>query len=244
MNHARRLALSLILAAPLAAQEEIVSAAEVVKPQTFSLEFPGGSLSDLIDAIRRAADGANIVASALASEVELPAIMLRNATVQASLMSVRMIAPEHYRVSVETQVDSGTPVHSVTVTGTQNPQLNQPHQDYRGVRVFSIRSLIEALPSDPPGFADKLLSAATVLSAVENGLEVSRPASHGEVRVEGKAPWDLRYHEDSKLLFVSAHPDQLVLVQEVLQALEQDVQQARTASLRSTANTQTGGKDH
>lgn len=247
MKHIRTLALSVILVAPLAAQEPETRAASNPAPQeTISLEFRGGSLSDLIAEIRRVADGANIVASALASEVELPAITLRDATVYQALQAVRNIVSQPYAVRVEPHLDADTskPVFSVGVMKVQNPQVSTTSGPDRRVHVFSIRSLIEELPSDPPGFADKLFSTETVLSAVENGLEVSRPASHGKERVEGQAPWDMRYHEDSKLLFVSAQGAQLSLVHEVLQALEQDVRQARiSATQAGHVQNQTGAKD-
>ncbi len=197
-----------------------------VRDSVVNIAFAGGSLQVFVDQLAANAD-VNIVVGALAAEVILPPVEIKNAMVGDVLQAVARIAPEPYRVRAETSSKGSrsTTVHVLTIeTKGPAPELL--------VRVFSLGAVVR----ERTGLAGKVpgVEAKTVLSALEAGA-----------RAQGR-PIDLRFHEESLLLFVNGTPAQLRLVEEVLGNLERE--QARrldeaSAGMHGKANPDAGGKD-
>jgi hypothetical protein len=193
-------------AAPTPAQAPVIS-----------VDFPGGSLRELIDAMRRIDPRLNITASSLAQDVKLPEMAIKGAAVINVLTAAAAVAPPDYAVMCNASQGPGEPVYMVMVQGRQQQQMGQgmaPAQ-LREVRVFSLRSLIEAQPADGKD-RPIALPVETVLSALESG-----------VRMGAREDAELKYHRDSGLLFVNGQAQQINVVREVLQNLEQDQKEAR-----------------
>jgi hypothetical protein len=210
---------SLILAAMLlpalvpAQQETPASAPQT--PFTITLSFPGGSLADFLGRVRALDGRINIVATEIASEVTLPAVELRDAAVLSALQSVSSIVPDPFKVRAQMLTSpGGNPVYTVEV------DVRGPTPKAQEVHVFSLAMLIRPLPGDSeqPKVA---MEAKTVLSALEAGAHVMG------------GQFDLRYHEESGLLFVSGTSKQINLVQEVLGNLEREQQRMRNELQRA-----------
>lgn len=187
------------------------AAAEVAAAApTVSVVFEGGTLADLLAAIRRQAPGVNIVASQIAEKVQLPRIELHGASLRAALDSVALVVPDPYRAkAVETRAkDASATVYSIAVITNQTQA--RPETE---VRVFSLLSLIAQLPGEKGD--GRVLSTTTVLSAIEAGA-----------RALGESI-DLRFHEESNLLFVRGTRVQIDVVQQVLGSLQKDLDKFR-----------------
>lgn len=214
---------------PLAAQEHPhdpapTAQAPVEDRALVSLKFPGGTLKQLLDVVRAQAPAVNIVASELAAEVPLPPIELRDVGCMAALDAIARIVPEPYRakINVSKQSPGGAAMCAVMV---QSPR---PPAQTTTVQVFSLASLIRELPGADAG-TPTALPAQTVLSALEAGA-----------RVMGE-PLDMRFHEESSLLFVKGGPTQLELVQQVLGNLQREQDRLR-AELERRRNAQRATK--
>ncbi len=189
-----------------------------------SIEFPGGSLTTLLEQIRKAGDNVNIVASNLSDSVELPKLTLKNATVGAALKGISKIVASPYYVAVETEIDGiGQPVYALAIrknTGVTNTAMASGPD----VAVFSLRGLTERLATDPEG-SNLVMPAKTILSAIDAGLSVTV-----DDKDRTQTPATIRYHEDSGLLFVRGSHMQTRLAQQVLSQLEANLNERRQAA--------------
>lgn len=189
---------------------------------TVSIEFAGGTLEQFIDKIRQADGNVNIVASEMASGITLPALTLREATVESALRAVGNIVPPDFNVDVKTERGkTGLPVHVVLVrsrprsVGGGLPGMASDEPSF--VRVFSIRTITEALPNTP---RDLVMDAKTVLTAIDTGLDIgSKPPSA-----------TIRYHKESGLLFVRGTATQISVIDEALQSIARDLDRLRSAA--------------
>lgn len=186
------------------------------------LSFQGGSLADLVAAVKKASDDGNIVASPMAADVPVPALSLKRATILTSLQAVARIVGSPYDARVDVEASGfGNEVYSVAVR--KLPQAATQHgaqDDGDRVAVFSLSALTRPLPTDPKDYA-VTLSATTVLTAVEAGLSVA----------ENDPSATLKYHEESMLLFVRGSRQQLSVVDQTLDNLRDDLHDRRKAAV-------------
>ncbi|MCA8943256.1 MAG: hypothetical protein KDB80_11905 [Planctomycetes bacterium] len=204
------------LAAPAIAQDQ--------SKKLLDLTFPGGNLAEFVAAVKTASGDGNVVASPLAVEVDVPPLTLKQATLLTSLKAVARIVAAPYHAQIEMDASSfGNEVYSVAVIKTEpaGPRA-AGYSDRERVAVFSLAKLTSPLPTDPKGY-EITLSARTVLSAIEAGLSVSRTKSQPSIK----------YHEDSRLLFVSGAGDQLSLVVQTLENLTTDLEERRNSAMRA-----------
>ena len=212
--------------------------------EVVSVDFEGGTLADFADALRDAGKDVNILLPDTAHDVAVPAVTLRQASVEAALNAVGSIVDPNYLVEVRTQrAGQGNSVHALRVLAKSSQQVsgvvagNGPGSSRpTDVQVFSLRSLTESLPGDPEGATNK---AETILTAVETGLGVAGETNSKAV---------LRYHEDSGLLFVRGTRVETGLVQSILHRMNEHVVQQRMAArqvqgrLGAAPNSQPGAK--
>lgn len=222
------LATLLALTATLRAQEEPPAEPAAPMAPIVSIDFPGGTLQGFIAQIQQIDDKVNIVVSEMASDITLPALTLRDATVESALRAVGNIVSADYDVAVKTERGkTGLPVHAVMVrsrqrivTGTATTNVaaaeNAPRQV---VQVFSIRTITEALPNEP---RDLVMDAKTLLSAIDTGLGIDPDSPQAKIR----------YHKESGMLFVRGTPTQIHLIGETLQSISRDLDQQRHAAQR------------
>lgn len=223
----------LAIAGVCAAQDQIDPAAPPIlkafaerKPAEIqALSFAGGSLTEFANAVVQA-HAANIVLSKLAEGAEVPAMELKQTSVEAALRTACRTVRDPYRADLEvtpsldpeTKRPTGKPIYHVRVD--RPPQGNKAsvtaHTAPPEVRVFSLRFLTsaDAGPATPVN---------SVLTAIDTGLGMV-----AETAPAGPAPAKatVRFHADSNLLFVAGSPAQLDVVQQVLMRLEGDRAQA------------------
>lgn len=225
----------LLTVAPSAQQAEI-------NPQpghTVSVDFRGGTLTEFAASLRSAGDNVNIVVPENASKVKIPALVLRQTSVEAALKAVTQVVEPTVRLSVDVSVGNvpnvgivGEPVYSVRVSlqrDSPGAVTTAGMGNQRTVRVFSLRNLTKPMPGEASDAA--LSNVKTILTAIDTGLAVAGMREELEVG-EADTKALVRFHEDSDLLFVAGTHTQLRLVEEVLSNLERDAQTIRNAMKR------------
>jgi len=214
----------------LAAQEAGAQQAKKVSSQAndpvVSLDFAGGSLAKFAAALREVGDDVNIVLPSLATEVDLPALVLSRASVESALKSIGSIASEDFRVEVATLRSAlGKPVYAVSVRPTSNKRTaattpnTQANDQPTRVDVFSLKFLTSTVPGDI-GDGAVTIKPETILTAVDTGLGIGSGASEPVIR----------YHQDSGLLFIKGTGLEIALVRQILRNMENDVRRLREAS--------------
>lgn len=206
-------------------------------PHTLSVDFKGGTLAEYVAALRAAGTNVNVVLPDSATKVRVPALVLRETSVEAALRAVTTVVDPSIQLNVNTSVGTlpnqgpiGEPVYSVQVRQIEsNPFGNMPGTaqpstpSARVVRVFALRSLLKRGDGSGDG-----LEVKTILTAVDTGLSVV--AEHATVDTgDGDNKAVVRYHEDSALLFVSGTVAQLRVIDEVISNLRRDTDDPRPA---------------
>ena len=191
--------------------------------QTIDVDFNGGTLADLVNVLRGAANGVNILIPPEAAEVSVPNLALRTVSVEAALRAVAdVVTDQRANVGIGVvRVGGGQPVFTVRVL-LARPAADEPGSEETFVRVYSIRSMTEHNPRDNEG--DPItMSAETILTAIDTGLEVASGQTE-------KA--QIRYHEDSGLLFVRGTWAQNNLIESILENMNRDMAARRAANRR------------
>ncbi|MEM7199727.1 MAG: hypothetical protein AAF628_05635 [Planctomycetota bacterium] len=193
---------------PLSAQEaETVTGGHLV-----TLQFRGGTLADYVSAVRETGPAVNIMLAENADLVPVPAVKLTQVPVSGALQAAASVVGDVAHVDVRCIGGPvGKDIYAVAVQmkGQAGPvtatvQATPPVKSR--VRVYSL------------GFTRSEAEVKTVLNAVEQGLELCEEASP-----------ILRFHEDSRLLFVRGSRDQGELVESVLARLSFELSQSRGA---------------
>lgn len=221
---ARALAALLFLVPTLAAQPATEERPRRVETPTLDVNFKGGTLLDLVDLLRAQNDMINIVAPELAARVPVPPMQLHSVTAEAALRAAATVVDKPFDLNVQpiTEKTGGAVlalrVQERTTRAVANMGVVSP--DEIRVEVFSLRAITKALPNEPDGIVHR---TATVLTAIDTGL--------GFVQAPTKP--NIKFHEDSGLLFVSATSDQIGVVSAVLNQLERSVAAARAEAARA-----------
>lgn len=176
-----------------------------------SLDFPGGSARQYVDAIQRAAGELNIVIAPEADEVLMPPVSLKFVTPSAALDllndRVRASREREVRLHVKhlTAYDPRErPTYQVvaTVSGRSNPTA---------AHVWTVAALL-----------DNGLTSDAVLAAVEMAIEI----------VGSETDLDVRFHEDTALLIASGDEAQLDAIDEVIDRLHEVIERRREDPMR------------
>jgi hypothetical protein len=196
---------------------------------TLSVDFPGGTVGQYIDALKKAAgrNAVNVVASRQAMEVPVAPISLRDISLYAALSAVQGAGGREIRWDVrplglspsknaEAWALEMQPTGQVAQMGPA--QRSQPEG---GIRVFSLRDLTEPLPGDPPGVA-LTKSPEIVLTAVRAALDLAGN--------QGGDPPEMKFHEDSGLLIVHGNNEQIGAVMQTLDQMKDDIRRRRDAA--------------
>jgi hypothetical protein len=194
-----------------------------------TIEFRGGTLADYVAAIRATSDEINVLMPPEAAKMRVPPVTLRNVGVEAALDAVTDIADGNYDVAIRTRrSEKGTnPVH-VVMMKQRNARASGAPTAERVVRVYSLRGLTEPLATDPKGAA-LTLRPETILTAVQAGLGIGADEG-GEADGQKAMEGSMKYHADSGLLFVNATLDRVNMVEQTIAALEQDLNERRSAA--------------
>lgn len=174
-------------------------AERALRASTVDIAWTGGTLADLVAAVRTERDCNVVLATPAAGEVEIPPFRVRLVTpamLFTSLNALLADGPISLRVEVidppaaPQQTPDATPLEPlpVIVIRRKTPPLAQELHDlsgWNGANDAGIKSLVEAID-----FAMQNAGSADLVS--------------------------LRYHEPTKLLFVKAPVDSLALIREIV----------------------------
>ena len=186
-----------------------------------TIEFPGGSLAQRVDALRPLSKGTNILIQPEADQVVLPPLQLRQVDAFTALKAIEMLVDDRGSHTMSVQKLGGQQQDVLTVR-IRERRTRETQTPPTMVRVFSLRWLTTALPHEAAA-ADAVLTPDTILTAIDVGLGLAG----------GDKPV-LRYHADSGLLFVQGGPQHVDVVQQVLMSLQEDLAQRRKSGSGGT----------
>lgn len=183
-----------------------------------ALDFPGGTIADYIEAIKKAIEpvASNILVRGDAGAVPMGPAMLEGVPLANAL---RLLAghsqdgPNAWFVEVNTlSSPQGRPAYAVHVKMAGSP--------FRGagqtkILVLSLKEITTAFPGDPP---EVVVHAETVLTAIETALAVAA-GDGGEARVQ--------YHEESGLLVMAGGSSALDSANQIVEAIADDIRTRR-----------------
>ena len=195
-----------------------------------AVSFPGGTVAEYLEAVKRSAGDlaeVNVVLDGEAAGSAMPPAELRKVRVEDAIHLIPAIARSGSGQPLEfTEVArEPTPVYVLRVETAPGkpPPGGSPGADFGAMAspggspavqngglkldVFSLRSLIE--PGHGAAEDARRLTAETILSALEQALAEANQGS----------PASLKYHAESYLLMVRGTPAQLEVVRQVLETL-------------------------
>lgn len=233
MTHSRTALLAALLAAALAAPSALAQPSpranrpDNAQPEpkvfapgkqsgTVTLKFPGGTVRDYVEMVRKNAVDVvvNVSFTDSVDQLEMPAIEFTGVFVGTALDAVsKMVAPHAEQFVHVNQLRGGSGITGETlyILGLESngPGATPP----RKMIVLSLNNLIGS-PWAPRGSEEGAIPAATILTAIETAAR----AAPGD----GVAP-DIRYHKESGMLLVQGTRNQLEVVQQVFSHFQDDV---------------------
>lgn len=191
---------------------------ELPEPEKLlSVEFPGGTIGQYVDALRKSSPGgsANIVVSERASRIPISAIKLKDVTLEVAVYAIPAAysgAPGMWHVGDvlppnSTRINGMFPGQFFDGRNTTFQVDFETRADFNSVdsqvESFSLARLL-----NPGGAAKPNENAAVVLTAIDTGLRL--------LTEEADRQPELKFHPDSSLLFVRGTSIQVKLVGSVV----------------------------
>lgn len=193
------------------AQHQAEAARQALASQPkVTLEFKGGSLAELLSAIRASNPAINIISSEDAQRVGVPSMSLKESPIGSVLKALEglelwdLADKSPWRVSC-TSSDNVYAVSPIAVGAIPRKPMTQPSE----VRVWGLKPVIEAG-----------VTADAALSAVQAALSMNG------------AKADVKFHAETGLLLVNAPPQALDTVNQVVRTLESQSQSGNAARKR------------
>lgn len=180
--------------------------APLPEPKPINLEFPGGTATEYINAVRKAATDVNIVTMADLSSIQVPPVSLKNVNPASAIEILQSIPQEqpgrhieiHFR---EDRPKSREQLPVFTVTANIIANSVQGRRAGEQTTVASISDLLEGK-----------LKAADLLTAVQTALEMLKNEAQ---------PAQIRFHEETGLLIARGSDDQISAITMVLQQVRE-----------------------
>jgi len=205
------------LAVVLIALAFILSGANTVHAQTvfesndrglISVDFPGGTITEYIDALAKAAGSVNVLISTEAADLSMPPVKLTKVSVSAAIDLVNGTRTDKNDRFVNLDVDHLRQYEAneqeTFKINANRPNRGRPTEVKTLSRVWSIAHLIQ----------DGVYNSKVVLEAVEMAIAVTKSTSKV----------DIRFHEATGLLIASGSTSQLSAIENVLGELGQSQQ--------------------
>ncbi|MHC5036184.1 MAG: hypothetical protein ACYTHM_02620 [Planctomycetota bacterium] len=166
------------------------------------IDFPGGTLAKLLDLIETTIRSkANVIISEQAKSAIVPPFHLRSVTAHEIFTAISKI---HLGNTVGLQASRRGNILAVTSTQAKlDPRLQK-----RKVQLYDVRDLLN--PRGP-------LKVEDIVTAIETGWKMEFKVPSGE----------LKFHQESKLLIAAGSPDELRVIENVLQELRKGTQTQR-----------------
>ncbi len=170
-------------------------------PILVTVNFPGGTVADYVQALKKAAGGVNIVAAIETKDVQMPAVDLTNASLAGALgvLNGRTAQTADRYIKLAVHENFGGSSEEKMVYAIDAAVQGRAVDDRIMQRVWSVKNILEngTQPND-------------LLTAVQTSLDLlSNP---------GK-PAQLKFHEATGLIIVRASPDQIDAIQQVIEQM-------------------------
>ncbi len=180
-----------------------------------NVRFSGGTVTQYIEAIRKAAGDINVLVAPDAVKIDMPPVTLSNVSVAAALNLLDGKEQSTSNQIVRLKVDI-MPRHSANERETFQIRIDVRRDLGRipGANVWSVSSLL-----------DHDISSQALLSAVEMALDV----------IDSDTKLDVRFHEDTGLLIAMGDLGQMETIAGVLDQLQNGVDHRRAAAAQSAA---------
>lgn len=210
---------TLVLAPPTTAEQQpqapVKSEASPPSPvpakpvRTFDVHFKGGTLAEYVEAVRQASGStANVVVMPAAAEIPMTEVALTSVSARSAIKSLNNVYDLGLSRLVWVKEIEGTPdeVEMFTVGAHDQRQVARPASQ-EDSKVWSLASIVQTGQR-----------VEDVVSAVETALSLYP---------EAKPKIELRLHKDTNLLIARGRVDQLVTVEQVIEALTPPPQYVR-----------------
>lgn len=178
-----------------------------------TLDFDGGTAAEFVDAVRKAAgDSANIVGDERLAYLPMPAVELKNVSVQSALRLLDGAefsggGSEHFaRLEMLQSHPSELPVHSIQI---RSRVVREPQSQETDMGVWPALGIME-----------HGLTADDILTSVQIALEMAAAGENEQKKLPA-----IRFHEQTGLLIVYGTPHVLAQVERVMDAIEESARQ-------------------
>ncbi|MBI4602512.1 MAG: hypothetical protein HY721_11185 [Planctomycetes bacterium] len=188
---------------------------ESVPSEIISFDFPGGTLVQYIEAVKRAAGELNVVVGEGADKVTMPPVALKRVTVDTAFKLVETSArsDEAARVdSIPIGAREGAATYVVNVRLSRKPSVmapREPAETEKDFRVYPLKGVMSTQTAGPG--AKPPLQVQSILTAIDTALGI-------QVK-EGAEKPAIKFHEDTGLLLVHGTLNQVNIVDDVVEAL-------------------------
>jgi len=188
---------------------------------TVTLKFPGGTVREYVDMVRKNAVDVyvNVSFTDSVEKLEMPSIEFTGVFVGTALEAVTQMVAPHAEQTVkvrELRGGSGIPGETLYILGlvSNNPLGTTPGPK---MVVFSLNDLIgPAWIAHQPN--DGTIAAETILTAVETAARTAQAEA---------PPPDIRFHKESGMLLLRGSREQLEAAHEVFAHLHDDINSRR-----------------
>lgn len=209
---------------PGAFAQSITATGAVDQSLYFDLDFPGGTLEQYVQAIRKAHGSANVMLSDGAKKARIPAVMFNGVTLDAAMSVLRGrslsrddgsfgIQPDPVRLAGRDEMAYRVSLYPWEFPADRlkkkqgSKKADQPAAEAQS-HVWSLRDLIDAG-----------LKMDDVLGAVDAALKTI------------DKPFKIRLHDPTALLIVRGSDEQLNLVDQTVSAMRTDVSERAESAL-------------
>lgn len=178
------------------------AAAQFKEPAAFDLNFPGGTIGQYCDVLRKASGNPNVLVSTDAAKVPMPPVSLTAVTLENALALLQGMNHETATSYTEVRVETVFPTTETdrTIYRILDDTHRTGAQDTTVSRVLSVSDLIET----------ESIKAEDLLSAIEATV-AQASADLGEA--------DIKYHDATYLLIIRAHVQQVDAIEELVKQL-------------------------
>lgn len=154
-----------------------------------SIDFPGGTIGDYIDLVKKEADSLNLIVTDGAKDLILPKIVLKNVPVDVAVKCIEQcFDPNETMVNVSSE-NKGVQIIQASMTSRKE------------VDVINVKRL----------FSDHKMTEETFMQAVEIGLTMNSQKEKLKLKIQ--------FHKETGLLFLSGLRQEIQLVQQIVSEL-------------------------
>lgn len=195
------------------------------KAEVVALDFPGGTVQEYVDALRKVAPGCNVlIATPEVGALPLPGVQLADVTVPSAL---ELLEGDAWQLDREDRRNCSVRVSEIKSDVADARSVFRVHLEcnriiLRSERVFPqvhIWSVTELLSSG--------MTAESILTAIETSMEILGGERH---------PAQIRFHGETGLVLVSGDDAQRSAIGRVVDGLEQSANERKLAKEREGQN--------